>query len=190
MNRLMPKSSLRAVSVDFLLANDGLGTGEVDAAIAPPGSLPNTQAEPLYHEGGCVVLRTDHPRIGSVLSAKHFNQEEHIDVLITMGKGGTIHSIFEDLLRQQGLARNVKVAVPSFSAAAQLAAVSDRLACLPERLSQKLAENLPIRLLPLPANFPEFPLALHWHERTQADSASKHFRNVVLEALCKTSLAP
>lgn len=112
-----------------------------------------------------------------------FNHEEHIDVLVTLGKGGAVHSVFAKVLAQHGLDRKVKAAVPSFAAAAHLASQTDLIACLPTRASQMLASRLPLRLLPLPVKLPPFPLALHWHERTQHDPASRYFRSLVIETL-------
>lgn len=179
----MPRCSLRVVSVDFLLSNNGLAEGNVDASIGPPGSLPGMHSHPLYEEIGVVAVRKNHPSIKKRLTKAAFNSAEHVDVLVTMGQGGRIHSIFERLLLSHGLHRTVRVSLPSFAAAAFLVGSTDCVACLPNRLATALSKTQPIRLLPLPMPCPAFASALIWHERTSHDSASQHFRQVLIDAL-------
>ncbi len=137
----------------------------------------------LYSETGAMAVRKDHPTIKGRISKSLFNAADHIDVLVTMGRGGVVHSVFEGLLKREKLNRKVRMAVPSFAAAAVLVAATDCIACLPERVVVALKKHLPIRLMPLPFSCPSFEAHLFWHPRTESDGASRRFRDVAITAL-------
>src|SRR5256885_5951520 len=51
--RRLPRATLRVVTVERLIASDGLASGEVDVAIAPAVTAgPGMHHEPLHEEGG------------------------------------------------------------------------------------------------------------------------------------------
>jgi len=180
----LPHASLRVVSIDYFLAHDGLVSGLVDCVMGPPDSLPGMSAETLYSETGCIVRKkTSGP--GYAPSREDFMEARHVDVHITMGKGGHIHSVFEQLLCHHQLIRNVDVTVPTFTAAAFLSAQSGLWACLPERFAHTISETLPLQVWPLPFKCPQFETGMIWHPRTDRDAACGYFRSALQSVFAK-----
>jgi DNA-binding transcriptional LysR family regulator len=189
--RAFPRAGLRIVSPDFLDSTDGLGTGEIDAALMPRPGVPDGQpCAELYDEGFAFVVRKGHPTAGKVLTAERFNRLRHVDTLIVQGRGGIGHKIAGDAFSRLGLVRDVALSVPSFGAAALAAARSDLIAGIPARLADILCRILPLRKVRGPWPAPVFPMALTWDARTDADPGSRAFRAVVIGALQGTGSAP
>jgi len=102
---------------------------------------------------------------------------------------GIGHRAAEAFLAQRGLVRDVALVVPSFSAAAMMAASTDLLAGLPRRVAEVFAATLPIRILTLDGPALRFQIQLVWHERTHTDAGAQWFRDLVIGALATTHRA-
>lgn len=185
--RAMPSAQLQVISIDQLAASDGLAAGTVDAAIAPPG-IPSQElhAQDLYTDEAVLVVREGHP-IGTRLTRAQFNELRHVDIWLVLGRAGVGNRIAETFLRRHGLVRQIAVIVPGFAAAAMVAATSDMAAGMPKRLAEKLAEQLPLRLLRIPAPPLRVPIQLVWHDRTHKDPGAIAFRAIVADAFRERS---
>ncbi len=182
--RALPRAGLRIVSPDFLDSSDGLRTGEIDAVLVPRPGVPDGQpCVELYDDGFAFVVRKGHPTAGKILTAERFNRLRHVDTLIVQGRGGVGHRMAGDAFSRLGLVRDVALSVPSFGAAALAAARSDLVAGIPARLADILCRILPLREVRSPWPAPEFPMALTWDVRTDADPGSRAFRAIVIDAL-------
>ncbi len=181
--RVMPRAHLRAVSVDVLLSSGGLEGTEVDLVLGPPSVGDGLHHEPLYREEGVFVVQRDHPRVRDRLGAARFRSERHVDVHIALGRGGEGHRAAEEALARQGLTRDIAVTVPTFTAAAWVAASTDLVAGIPRRLAEALASSLPIRIVRGPLARVGFAIGMTWHERTHADPGARCLRDVVRAAL-------
>src|SRR5215469_12060476 len=145
--RKMPRASLRFVSSDYLVATNGLATGDVDAAFAPSMlQTPGVRARPIFEEQACMVVRRDHPRVRGKLTPKLFNQLPHIDVEVVLGRTGVGHRLAEQHWRSAGLERKVAVRVPYFTTAAMIASRTDCIAGLPSRLAAVVCKHLPLKV--------------------------------------------
>jgi DNA-binding transcriptional LysR family regulator len=174
-----PRAHLRVVSVDFMLASGGLAGAEIDLVIGPVVDGPGLRHEVLYEEEAVFVVRADHPRVRSRLSKTRFETERHVDTHIAQGRGGEGHRAAEDAFAEHGLTRDIAITVPTFVAAAWVAASTDLIAGVPRRLAESLCTTLPIRIVQAPLPMFRMPLAMSWHERTHADPAALAFREVV-----------
>jgi DNA-binding transcriptional LysR family regulator len=181
----MPRAALRVVSIDTLLAGDGLTTGEVDVAIAPSGTQPGLCAAPLYRERAVGVLRRGHRFRGRRLTRRAFAEIPQVDLHLALGRAGVGNALAGRAFAAAGLSRAVSVTVPSFAAAALVAATSDRLVCMPHRVATVLAGMMPLRIVELPVAPLVMELALVWHRRTDVDPEAAAFRAVVLGALAE-----
>ncbi|MBX5482918.1 MAG: LysR family transcriptional regulator [Myxococcaceae bacterium] len=183
--RKLPRAQLKLLSVDQLEAGGGLAGGEADAAIAPAGPAlgQGFHAEPLYEEEGVLVVRKGHPRAGRKMTRAQFNQLRHIDILVSLGKGGIGHDIVEAFFAEHGLKRDVAISVPSFAAAAAIASQTDWVAGLPRRLAQRFVRQLPLAIVEPPVPPVRFRMQLVWHDRTDADEGARCFRSVVMSAV-------
>ncbi len=180
--RALPRAHLTVASVDVLIAGGGLAGGNTDLVVGPPADESGIRHEVLFEEEGAFVVRRDHPRIGTRLGKRAFGRERHIDVHIAMGRGGRGHDAAEDAFAQLGLERSIAVTVPTFTAAAFLAAESDWVAGIPRTLADRLVRTLPIKRVRGPLPRFGMPMAMAWHERTDADPGNQLFREVVRAA--------
>lgn len=177
----LPRAHLRVVSVDVLLSSGGLAGTEIDLVIGPPAEGPGLHCETLHQEEGTFVVRSDHPRIGARLTKKRFDAERHVDTHIAHGRGGAGHRVAEDAFAAHGLTRNVAVTVPTFVAAAFVAASTELVAGIPRRLAESLRGAVPIRIVRGPLAVFRMPLCMSWHDRTDGDPAMQVFRGIVAE---------
>jgi DNA-binding transcriptional LysR family regulator len=183
--RELPRAKLRVVSSDYLIASDGLATGEIDATFGVQG-MPlraGQHSQPAYEEVGTLVVRRDHPRIRDRMTPKLFNAAQHIDVQVALGRAGTGHDIADQMWRALGLSREVVLAVPHFVAAAMAAVRSDYVAALPRRVAVTLSAMLPLRITRPTFEMPKAVLTLVWHARTDADAGARYFRDMIARAV-------
>ncbi len=185
LSKRMPRARLRVVSIDYLLANDGLRRGDVDVAMGPRLAQPGLFCEDLYREDGVAVVRRDHPLVAKRMTSELFNSLEHVDVLITLGQGGHGHSQAEKFFRKHRLVRNVALAVPSFTAAALTAVQTDYVACIPRGVAESLSQYAPLKILELPVRGLSVGLTLIWHSRSRTDANIRLFRELIVATLKK-----
>lgn len=187
-SRRMPRAKLRVVSVDYLIANDGLASGDVDAAIGPvqAGSREGFFAEPLYLEQVVFLARKDHPQLrGTVLTKEAFNASRQIDLHISHGRPGIGHRLFDQLMKEHGLTQDTGLTVSTFIAAAVAVSRTDYIVGMPVRTAEALCRMLPLKQLELQLHPkpPPMTMALVWHARTHADPGSRAFRELVIDTL-------
>jgi DNA-binding transcriptional LysR family regulator len=182
--RKLPRAALRLVSSDYLVATDGLATGDVDAAFVPSMmQTPGVRARPIFEEQACLVVRRDHPRVRGKLTPKLFNELPHIDVEVVLGRTGVGHRLAEQHWKSAGLERKVAVTVPYFTTAAMIASRTDCIAGLPSRMAKVLCKHLPIKVASAAFPMPRMGMSLVWHERTDADPGGRYFRDLVVKAV-------
>ena len=181
--RTMPRARLRVVSVDTLISSGGLEGGAVDAAIGPEETASGLHASPLYEEDAVFVVRRGHPTVKKRLTREAFNSLRHVDVHLALGRGGAGHRVAEDAFVRVGLARDVAITVPSFTAAAMVAASTDLVAGLPRRVVASLAKVADLVIVEAPLPVFRFTMQLVWHERTHLDPVAQLFRATITEAL-------
>lgn len=180
----MPKATLRAVSLDYLLSTDGLATGTVDLVLGyARGMDPSWYSHPLYVERPALVVRRDHPTLGTHIGREEFEGHLHIDVHVQLGNPGAGNQDARKALEGQQLRREVRLIVPGFTAAALAAARTDYIAGIPRRLAETFCKYLPLRIVEMAGFDFGFPAALCWHERTHLDPAAVYLRALVVEAL-------
>lgn len=179
----LPRSSLVVESIDRLEAMGGIERAEVDACIAPAHVGATAPcAAPLYEDEAVIVARRRHPLIRGRLTRELFNTVRHVDIRVALGERGSGNRAAEDFFRRHRLERDIAVAVPTFVAAAMIAANSDLVAGVPRRLADALKPRLPIQVLALPAPRLAFSMAVVWQQRTDRDPGSRYFRQLLVEA--------
>ena len=188
--RKLPKASLRVMSVDQLESKGGLASGEVDVAIGPAGGpSPDVHASDLYEEEGVLVVRKGHPQIRRRMSKDQFNTLRHIDILLALGGPGIGHRVVEEFFASHGLHRDIAVSVPSFAAAAAIAAQTDWVAGMPRRMAAAFLRQMPLTTVAMPVPAVKFSIQLLWHERTHLDAGARFFRSLVVGTVQKGSRA-
>jgi len=176
----LPRATLRVVGIDSLVSLGGLAGTLVDVAIGVGERGAGVHLEPLIDERTTLVARRDHPARAR-LSRAGLAALRHVAVEMAPDRG------FRDLAAaaysRAGIARDVAVVVPSFTAAAAVVAATDLVATLPISLLEVLGPRVGLRAVAAPV--PPYTVTLHlgWHERTHADPAQAAFRALVRRAV-------
>jgi DNA-binding transcriptional LysR family regulator len=181
----MPRARLRVVGIDTLLSSGGLAGTEVDVVIGVGERGPGIHVQPLYEETLVLVARADHPRAGNKLSKAGLGALRHVDVEVAPGRGSRpLAASYAEL----GVARDVCVVVPTFTAAAAIVAATDHVASLPASVVEVLGPRLGLRKLATPLPPLAFTINVLWHDRTHEDAALRAFRELLARASSATGL--
>lgn len=125
------------------------------------------------------VVRPDHPLARGRRSAKRYAEQRHV---VTMDR---LHepSPVDDALAALGLRRFVALTVPIAYAALVVAARSDLVATVSQRLARVLAPNLGLKVFELPFETEPEPTVMAWHPRHHQEPAHVWFRALVRRVL-------
>lgn len=104
---------------------------------------------------------------------------KHVEVQLTPTSVSALAASYAEL----GVARDVVVVVPTFTAAAAIVLASDLVATLPE----SVVAGTGLRVLSSPVPTEVQPIHLVWHQRTEHDPAQRAFRDLVIRALAPGS---
>ncbi len=126
-----------------------------------------------------MVVRRDHPRVKRKLTRELFGALGHVDVHLSLGRGGVGNKAAVDAFARHGLVRHVAVTVPTFAAAAMVVGSTDLVTGMPRRLAERFAAMVPIRVVASPLPAMTFRMQLFWHERTHRDPIAAALRDVV-----------
>lgn len=180
----LPRAVLRVVSADYLMATDGLASGDVDLAFFPEQAVqPGMRSSVLFEERGALVVRRDHPRVGQRMTRELFNALPHIDVHVALGRPGTGHRVAQRHWEKARVRRRVVLTVPYFLIAAMAAAQTDSVAAIPDRLAELCVRLLPVKRVAAVFPLPRLTTVMVWHERTDTDPAARFFRQLVSDAV-------
>jgi DNA-binding transcriptional LysR family regulator len=152
-----------------------LAQGDIDIVVGnwlqPPDDL--HRAELFTDEVVCLVA-ADHPAARRGWSAEDWLAAEHVAPTPTHpGARGVIDEHLESL----GLARNITARcahfglLPAMVASSLLVLTTGRLFC------ERYLDALPVKILPLPIDFPQLTYYQLWHERSHASAAAKWLRS-------------
>ncbi|MDN7179539.1 LysR family transcriptional regulator [Caballeronia sp. SEWSISQ10-4 2] len=156
-----------------------LDRGEVDFVIYPSVSVnPQHPSQPLFEETYSCVVWTGNTLVGETLSLEQYREMGH--VAATFGDSRSVS--FESLMMANlGVSRAIEVTTTNFNTLPQLVIGTTRIATVHNRLAQIYAHYLPLRLLPLPMDFPPLVEMMQWHAINNSDPAHVWMRRVLLE---------
>jgi DNA-binding transcriptional LysR family regulator len=150
-----------------------------DLAVGIYGDLPQEmRSQQLLTDRFVCVVRREHPITKGRFTLERFVGTPHIQVAPRGRPGGYI----DDVLRERGLTRTVARAVPYFVTALQLAADTDYLLTISERIAKRYAPPLSLSLLEVPLKLRPYALNLVWHPRLDRDAAHRFLREVFQQA--------
>ena len=177
----MPRARLRVVGVDSLVLLGGLAGSEVDVVIGPEPGGAEIHSEALFEQATVLICRQGHPALASRPTPKVMSTLRHVAVEMAPGQG--LLNLAGLAYQRAGIARDVVVTVPTFSAAAAVVATTDFVATVPISLYVAMGHAMRLGTLPLPV--PEMTIATNmcWHERTHADATAAGFRDIVRRAV-------
>lgn len=163
---------------------DALREGAADLAVGIYGELPpELRTRQLLTDRFVCAVRADHPAVGARLTLDQFCRLPQIQIAPRGRPGGYV----DDVLRERGLTRRVARAVPFFSAALHLAAETDYLLTVSERVARALAPRLGLRVLAPPLPLSPYALSLVWHPRLDADPGHRFLRDALVRAAAQVA---
>ena len=162
--------------------NDLIETGVISGMTAvalgrivdPPDNL---VVQHLMDDGFACVVRADHPSVGDSISREQFERLRHVNVLPPARlRAGLFNS-----LERQSLRREIAVSVTNFLAVAEMVAVTDYCATLPQLICQRLTNDPRVRIVPAPVDLGTFPVEMAWHVRYRHDPAHRWLRSLIAD---------
>ena len=183
LRRTMERASLTVVSVDTLIAKGGLEGDGADVAIAPSQATEGYHSVHLFEVEAVLAVRRGHPCLTEPDPVAALAGLRHVDVRVALGDGGVGHGVAKEELGRMGVERDIAMIVPSFTAAARVAAASDLVAGVPRSLIDSLGEAAPLQVIETPDGGLRMDMHLVWHDRTDRDPVCAFFREQIIEAM-------
>jgi DNA-binding transcriptional LysR family regulator len=122
-------------------------------------------------------VRADHPLVAKGLTRRRFLEASH--ALVTYRGGG--HRVIEEALERAGIARRIALRVPHFTVVPMVLERTDLILTLPARVARVYERRGNVRSLQPPVAIPPAEVAVHWHERFDADPGNRWLREQVIE---------
>jgi DNA-binding transcriptional LysR family regulator len=176
-----PGVGIRAVPLQAHQLEARLQAGDADLALgAFPGAARHLRRQRLYFDGYLSVARKSHKRLARMRTRNGFLAEPHI--LVTASETGhAAHRAEQTALVGEVPSANVLLRVPSFVAAAVVAAETDGVATLPANLARRLAGPLGLVAFDCPVSLPRIEIAQYWHERYHRDEGHRWLRALTFD---------
>src|SRR5947209_11133690 len=173
--RAAPGVRLEAVALDVEDIAGALGTGALDLAMGfLPGLGPPVRRRALFRDPYLCLMRADHPI--KTLTKRKFMEASHA---LVSYRGG--HRVIEEALERAGLARKIALRVPHFTVVPMVLERTDLILTLPARVARVFERRGKLKALPPPVAIPPAEVAVHWHERFEADQGNRWLREQVIE---------
>ncbi len=167
------KLTVIPLQADRLL--EQMHVGLVDMALTVPAFLPpNLHRRSLFSDTYKCAFRKGHPLAGQRLTLSAFCQQAH---LLIAPNGKDAQSEIDQILAGLGVARDVRLAVPSFLIAESFLEASNLVALLPQRILQNARAELEVREPPFA--IPAFEIVSAWPPRLQADPTNIWVRDLL-----------
>ncbi len=169
-----------------------LARGDADLVLGfNRGLPPGHHATPLFQDRFIFVARAGHPIVRGKITLATYTKLAHVVVSHEPNARG----VFDDLLAQRGLTRNVALRVSHFLLVPPIVAATDYVAALSQIVAEPAAKPYRLQLLKMPLPFEAAMVHMVWHERTGGSPAHAWLRGVVdevgrgLETSCQARLA-
>ncbi|MCJ0765555.1 LysR substrate-binding domain-containing protein [Variovorax terrae] len=152
--------------------------GEVDMLIMPRQYLAEGHpSEPLYEETYSCVVWSGNRQVGDGLTLAQYMALGHVTTLF----GNNRHPSLEEwFLKSSALSRRIEVTTNNFNTLPLLVIGTERVATMHTRLARMFARTLPLRVVPVPVEFPTMIWAMQWPRHLNGDPAHAWFRERVL----------
>lgn len=148
--------------------------------IDPPDNL---VVQHVMDEGLACVVRADHPTVGDTITREQFETLKHVNIL----PPGRMRAGLFQALAQQELKRDVAISVTNFFAVAEMIAVTDYCATLPDLICRRLRHDPRLKVLAAPVDLGTFPVEMAWHVRYRHDPAHRWLRELIGEVAVELS---
>ncbi len=156
-----------------------LSAGKVDMAIVfSDAPIADLHQATLVTDRLVCLMAADRPAAPRELTLESYLAGRHVQVSLR----GVLEGAPDKALAARGLMRTVGFATPHFLAAASMVARTDLIMTIPFCVAQRLASQMPLRILELPIEHPQVELRLVWHPRTDGDAGRAWVRGLIMAA--------
>ena len=171
-----PKLKLEAVPLDSHHFEAKLATGDAALALGAFAKAPrDLRCQQLYTDSYLSVVRRGHPKRTQLGRPAPFRAAQHI-IVMASDTGHSAHQGAQDTVEAAIASDRILLRLPSFVAAALVAAQTDGIATLPANLAIAMKEQLGLSAFRPPIPMPPINVAQYWHERYQRDPAHRWLR--------------
>jgi DNA-binding transcriptional LysR family regulator len=173
--RVAPGVRLEAPALEPEHVADALAAGSLDLAMGfLPALGPPLRRRSLFSDPYLCLMRADHPI--ATLTKKKFLEASH--VLVTY-RGG--HRVVEEALERAGAAPRIVLRVPHFTVVPMVLERTDLILTLPARVARVFERRGRLKALAPPVPIARADVAVHWHERFDADPGNRWLREQLAE---------
>lgn len=174
-----PRVRLECVPKALPVLSNMLEKNQIDVAIGIFTDIPGRlTSNVLFKDRYVCVMRHDHPLLEGPLTLQRLAGERH--VLLRSASGA--RSLFDQLLANHGLRRNVVVTTIQATPMAQILQAGNLVACVLER-SLPLSYEVPDDIVIRPVDIDPVQIKMIWHTSTSENSANKWLR-AQISAVC------
>lgn len=176
--RLAPGVDIHIKRTEDAFPAKSLENGDLDvvlgfaAILKPPAQF---RAEKLFEDRMACVVRADHPTVRAPLALEEYLALPHMLISRTGKKTGLV----DEWLAEKGLERRVALTVPHFLSAPLVVARTDLVLSLPLRIAERIAELVPLKILPVPIELPAYDLAMIHHPLREREPAHLWLREQI-----------
>lgn len=171
-----PRLKLEAQLLDSHNFEARLGCGEADLALGAYVKAPrDLRRQMLYTDSYSSVVRRDHPKRPRLSRLAEFRNARHI-LVAASDTGHAAHQVAQQIIEAAIPADHILVRLPSFTAAALVAAETDGVTTVPTNLAHLLKDRLQLATFRPPVAMPPIAVAQYWHERYHRDPGHRWLR--------------
>ncbi len=154
-------------------------SGEADLVITPEEDvLRGHPHRAVFRDEFCAVVWSGNRRVEKSLSRELFFELRHI----VSGFGDDRCCMVYEFLRASGRDYRTACVMPGLGLTVQAVVGTQHIACVPRRLAELYAKQLPIRVLPPPIELPPLLETVQWHRQRDRDALNLWLRGMLLEA--------
>ncbi|WAH61983.1 LysR family transcriptional regulator (plasmid) [Pseudomonas silvicola] len=154
-----------------------LDAGKIDIAVGVPPTKAENRilSQPLLRDDFVTLVGSDHPIAQKEMNLQAFLSLPHILV----SPEGNRYGLVDQKLREQGLARNISLTLPTMFTVPDLLPDTDYVATVLSRVATTSAHQDRFVMFEPPLALSSIPFDLLWHRRTQDSSAHRWLRGVI-----------
>lgn len=177
LEKVAPHCKILAEILTYELPESKLTNGDVDFVIGVEGLMDipkNLRSRSWIQDSLVCIAREKNKKIGDSISMEQFAETPHILFSVL---GTPFRNAFLDKwLQGKNIRREFNVTTAALLPAALTLAETDYIMTLPRGVATKLTEMLPLRLVELQNDPPNFQLNMIWHPLYEKDPAHIWFK--------------
>ena len=163
---------LEALQLEPQAIGPALEAGRIDLAFGYLPELSGTEHRPLLEERYVVLLRQGHPLARKLRDRAALDQLDFIVVRSHSEPARALHLL--------GLESRIRLALPHFTVAPSILAVSDLAVVMPLRPALRFAQRHALQVVEPDLGLPRFTVSLHWTWRFHNDPGHRWLRELAL----------